>query len=246
VGLFCFFDLMKHAADLPRFYLPNAQLGAIAEIDSEEAKHARVLRLTEGNIVHLIDGKGNLFEGSVMKAGKKMEVSIDTLIEEETQSAKKLILAVAPTKNMARFEWVIEKAVEVGVNEIMPLQCEHSERVFIKAERLHRIALSAAKQSKALFLPLIHELQSVKEAFKIEADNKWIAHCKTADKASILALSQNQGSQIIFIGPEGDFSQEEIDLAVTLGFKEVSLGEKRLRTETAAIAAVIAANVFQA
>ncbi len=237
---------MKPAADLPRFYLPQAQLGAIAQIETEEAQHARVLRLTEGSAVHLIDGNGKLFEGSVVKAGKKLEVSIDALVEEETSNPHKLILAVAPTKNMARFEWVIEKAVEVGVDEIVPLKTEHSERVFIKSDRLMRIALSAAKQSKALFLPLIHELQSVNEALKFEADFKWIANCKTAEKAPILSLSKSTGSQIIFIGPEGDFSQEEIDLAVTLGFKEVSLGEKRLRTETAAIAAIIASNVFQA
>jgi len=233
-------------ADLPRFYLPNAQLGSISEIETEEAKHARVLRLTEGSIVHLIDGKGKLFEASVLKAGKKMEVSIDQIVEEEASHANRLILAVAPTKNMARFEWVIEKAVEVGVDEIHPLKCEHSERVFIKADRLLRIALSAAKQSKALHMPIIHELTSIDEALNIVAEKKWIAHCKPSNKSAILELSKSNCSQLICIGPEGDFSQSEIDAALAKGFKSLSLGEKRLRTETAAIASIIAANVFQA
>lgn len=237
---------MKTTADLPRFYLPNAQVGSISEIDSEEAKHARVLRLSEGSIVHLIDGKGKLFEASVTKAGKKMEVSINQIIEEEADHTNRLVLAVAPTKNMTRFEWVIEKAVEVGVDEIIPLKCEHSERVFIKADRLLRIALSAAKQSRALNMPSIHELTSMDECINMEADKKWIAHCKPSAKSAILELSKINGSQLICIGPEGDFSQSEIDAALAKGFKALSLGEKRLRTETAAIAAIIAANVFQA
>ena len=237
---------MKATADLPRFYLPNAHVGSLSEIDAEEAMHARVLRLTEGSMVHLIDGKGKLFEAHVTRAEKKMEVSIDRIIEEEPLNTNRLSLAVAPTKNMARFEWVIEKAVEVGVDEIIPLKCEHSERVFIKAERLLRIALSAAKQSKALHLPLIHELTSWEDVLKMDANMRWIAHCKKADKASIIELSKQNGSQLICIGPEGDFSQNEIDAALSCGFKAISLGEKRLRTETAAIASIIAANIIRA
>lgn len=236
---------MKPSADIPRFYLPNALLGAVCEVDAEEAKHARVLRLNEGSLVHLMDGKGHLYEGHLVKAGKKMEVSVDALIEKQSAQKNPLILAVAPTKNMARFEWVIEKAVEVGVDEIVPINCEHSERVFIKADRLLRIALSAAKQSRALHLPMIHEMTSFKNLLQIEVDEKWIAHCKPAQKANILELSKGTASQLICIGPEGDFSENEIADALTIGFKAISLGDKRLRTETAAIAAIIAANVFR-
>ena len=145
---------------------------------------------------------------------------------------------------MARFEWIIEKSVEIGVDEIIPLQCENSERIHLKRERLDRIAISALKQSKNLWMPEIHEVVKFDSMRDFKTDSNWIAHCLDSEKNSIHELSTTSCSQLICIGPEGDFSSKELDMAIAFGFKPLSLGEHRLRTETAAITACIAANLL--
>ncbi len=229
--------------DLPRFYSSNVSVGATIELSEEEGRHAKVLRLQTTDSVHVIDGVGNLFLGSIIAKKRSFNVLIESLQCAEPKPGVGLILAVAPTKNIGRFEWVIEKAVEVGVRQIIPIHCENSERVHLKTDRLEKIAISALKQSKGLWKTEISELSPIAEVLNIESPSKWIAHCAEGEKASIKALSHQQ-NQIICIGPEGDFSRTEIEKALNANFKAVSLGDTRLRTETAAIVACIAANLF--
>ncbi len=230
--------------DLPRFYLPQAQLGLRLNLDEEEWRHAKVLRLGDNSAVHVVTGVGELFIGFITPAKRGASILIDQLLTSKPRPERRLILAVAPTKNMARFEWIIEKSVEIGVDEIIPLQCENSERIHLKRERLDRIAISALKQSKNLWMPEIHEVVKFDSMRDFKTDSNWIAHCLDSEKNSIHELSTTSCSQLICIGPEGDFSSKELDMAIAFGFKPLSLGEHRLRTETAAITACIAANLL--
>lgn len=233
--------------DLPRFYHPELIQGQHPRLDEEECRHAKVLRLNIGSEVHLTDGHGRLFQGSITLLKKHLEVEVQSLLHEEEAPVRTLTLAVAPTKNMNRLEWVVEKAVEVGVHAIIPIQCEHSERLHLKQERLQRIALSAMKQSKTLWLPRIHKLSPFTALLDSSIPTRWIAHCvETENRSHIRCLAEGNGDQLVCIGPEGDFSEAEIEQAVRAGFTGVSLGTHRLRTETAAITACIAANLFHA
>lgn len=229
--------------DLPRFYSSNVSVGATIELSEEEARHAKVLRLQTTDSVHVIDGVGNLFLGSIVAKKRSFNVLIESLQCAEPKPVVGLILAVAPTKNISRFEWVIEKAVEVGVLKIIPIHCENSERVHLKTDRLEKIAVSALKQSKGLWKTEITNLLPFAEVLNMECQSKWIAHCAEGDKESIKALT-HPSNQLICIGPEGDFSPAEIKKAMEAEFKAVSLGKHRLRTETAAIVACVAANLF--
>ena len=230
--------------DLARFYAPEATANSTLILGEDEHRHAKVLRLAEDQEVHVVDGKGNLFLGQLQFKKKQLSVQISELIQSEEATSRPVILAVAPTKNINRFEWVIEKASELGIQRIIPIKCAQSERLHLKTERLSKIALSAMKQSKSLWLTEIDDLTQVNEIWDIEANSKWIAHCADGPKSSIQMLSKSDGSQIICIGPEGDFSTMEVDTAIDAGFGAVSLGKLRLRTETAAISACIAANLF--
>jgi 16S rRNA (uracil1498-N3)-methyltransferase len=229
--------------DLPRFYSSTVSVGTTLELSEEEGRHAKVLRLQTNDSVHLIDGIGNLFLGSILAKKKGFEVQIVSLICSEPKPEAGLILAVAPTKNINRFEWIIEKAVEVGVMQIVPINCENSERVHLKLDRLDKIAVSALKQSKGLWKTEITNLLPFADVLNMECQSKWIAHCAEGDKESIKALTY-PSNQLICIGPEGDFSTAEINKALEAGFKAVTLGQHRLRTETAAIVACVAANLF--
>lgn len=231
--------------DLPRFIFPNAKPEERHVLSIDDAKHAKVLRLVDGSEVHVVDGVGKLYHGTIHQQKRDYSIHINQLLMEAEQGVGS-VLAVAPTKNMNRFEWVMEKAVELGVTQIIPIKCDNSERVHLKTERLMKIAQSALKQSKGLWLPRIHELTSFENLAETNTDHKWIAHCKDGDMESIEQLSMTSGSKLFAIGPEGDFSQQEIDFAVSNGFRPLSLGSRRLRTETAAITVCIAANLFGA
>lgn len=231
--------------DLPRFFAPDAQEHTLIELSDDEGKHTRVLRLQTNDKVHVLDGKGKLFEAEIIVKKRLTEVSIGACIAHQTINPNTLILAVAPTKNISRFEWVIEKATEVGVKTIIPIRSENSERGHMKLDRLDRIMTSAMKQSKALWATDIHELTPFADLLTTEADQKFIAHCiDSITKESIQQLLSPSESRLIAIGPEGDFSLVEVEQAMKHGYKSLSLGDKRLRTETAAIAACIASNVF--
>ena len=237
--------LLSTMKDLPRFYKADAQIQDTYPLPDDEARHAKVLRLTDSEHVHVVDGKGKLFLGEIQAIKRGFEIKITALELEEQASEANFTLAVAPTKNMSRFEWVIEKAVEVGVSEIIPTKCENSERVHLKKDRLEKIAISAMKQSKALWKANIHELTEFSKVLDIDKDKKWIAHCHNGSKSSLTALINTNQSQLVCIGPEGDFSEDEVSKSIEFGFEALSLGNQRLRTETAAITVCIAANLFR-
>ncbi len=221
------------------FYVPNIS-GAEVILDETESKHAiRVLRLNAGDEIELIDGKGGLYKASITDANpKKCKLSI---FESRTKFGQKdfhLHIAIAPTKNIDRFEWFLEKCTEIGIDEITPLLSEHSERKVIKPERLEKILVSAMKQSVKAYLPQLNELTKLSDLINQSKDqHKFIAHCNDGEKPHLKDVIQQSEDVLILIGPEGDFSPEEVEQAKEKGFKEISLGSARLRTETAGVVA---------
>lgn len=212
-------------------------------LSKEESNHCtRVLRHKVGDEISVIDGKGNLLRCRLVLVGKESEGEIIDRVPSWHSHPYRLVLGVCPTKNNDRFEWFVEKAVEIGVDEIVPLIGERSERKVYKKERAERIALSAAKQSLKGAVPVIHDPMSVASyiASAPESATKLIAYCFDGDKISIkkaLEEAHEGGEIIILIGPEGDFSPREAELAIAKGFIPVHLGDSRLRTETAAVTA---------
>ena len=196
--------------------------------------------MKEGDSFNITNGKGSFFGAQIIEANPKACVA--TILSEEIQKPLpyRLHLAVAPTKLNDRYEWFLEKATEIGVSEITPILCDHSERTVIKAERYEKILQSAMKQSLKAYLPVLNTAVSFREFMRLEnsfSDLKCIAHCENTDKKSLKSVLLPQKSITILIGPEGDFSSDEITLAKENGYFPVSLGESRLRTETAAIVA---------
>lgn len=221
------------------FYHHGISLGGTIWVESAEAVHiTKVLRKKDGDTISITDGMGNLFAATLRTDGKKTSLTIDKL--ERTESENHLLeIAVCPTKNNERLEWFVEKAVEIGIGKISLIQAEHSERVHVKHERLMRVAVSAMKQSLKLRLPEICEVQSFSSWIKnASAEIKCIAHCDEGEKTLLKNALAKGKTACIAIGPEGDFSKKEIALAQENGFISVSLGSSRLRTETAALAAV--------
>lgn len=211
-------------------------------LSEEESKHAiRVLRMDTGDRLHLIDGRGGLYEAQIIDPHPKRTVLTILTVEEEFQRSKyHLHIAVGPTKNIDRIEWFLEKATEVGIQEITPVICEHSERKEVKLDRLNKVVVAAMKQSLKAYLPKLNPAVSLKQFLRdipTEGVQKAIAHCVDAEKKYLNQVLEPSQHYIILIGPEGDFSEEEIDLALQMGFHPISLGEARLRTETAALAA---------
>ena len=223
------------------FYLPSLS-GSTKEFffDKEESKHiAKVLRKKEGEIIQLTNGKGYFFDAELVEANpKKCLAKLLKAIKAEPLPYH-LHLAVAPTKLNDRFEWFLEKATEIGISEITPIICDHSERKTIKLERFEKIVQSAMKQSLKAYLPKLNEPISFKEFVKNEAvaDIKSIAHCQDSIRNSFKSVIKPGSSVLMLIGPEGDFSSTEIETALKNGYLPVSLGASRLRTETAAIVA---------
>ncbi len=231
-------------------------------LDQEESAHCvRVLRHKTGDMVNVIDGRGSLLKCCIVATGKNStELEIVERVENFGAHNYHLTMAVCPTKNIDRYEWFLEKATEIGMDRVVPVIGEHSERKIIKMERCNKILLSAAKQSLKGCVPSLEECCSVKEfigavdtAFGADASDdavkplKLVAYCGEATKMSVKEaldsyLSEQKNSNLplqiaILIGPEGDFSQQEIDLAMEKGFVPVHLGKSRLRTETAAVVA---------
>ncbi|MCS4167835.1 Ribosomal RNA small subunit methyltransferase E [compost metagenome] len=211
-------------------------------LSEEESKHAiRVLRMDTGDRLHLIDGRGGLYEAQIIDPHPKRTVLTILNVAEDFQRPKyHLHIAVGPTKNIDRIEWFLEKATEVGIQEITPVICEHSERKEVKLDRLNKVVVAAMKQSLKAYLPKLNPAVSFKQFLREipkEGVQKAIAHCVDAEKKYLNQVLEPDQHYIILIGPEGDFSEEEIDLALQMGFHPISLGEARLRTETAALAA---------
>ena len=207
--------------------------------DKEESKHIiKVLRKKDTDILFVTNGLGLLFKTEITLASdNKCTVQIISF-EKKDSSNYHLHLAVAPTKMNDRYEWFLEKATEIGIHEITPIICDHSERKVINKDRFEKIILSAMKQSNELFLPKLNEAITYKEFVKLEIEGlKLIAHCEETDKKTLKSVLKPHENITILIGPEGDFSENEIALALENQFTPVSLGNTRLRTETAAVVA---------
>ncbi|WP_312555345.1 RsmE family RNA methyltransferase [Empedobacter brevis] len=218
----------------------------IAVLNEEESHHfAKVLRGNEGDLVHVTDGKGNLAKVEITSISKK--VVEGKIIELKTDFEKKnyyLHVAIAPTKTMERLEFFLEKATEIGINEITFLQTFHSERKNIKVERIEKIIQAATKQSLKAYLPKVNDLTKFNDFIKSDFEDfvKCIAHCESDIERTPLrtVLENNPQKILLLIGPEGDFSREEIISAEEHNFTGISLGHQRFRTETAALQAVFA------
>lgn len=227
------------------FYTPD--IAVTCEMPEEEAAHClRVLRLGVGDEVMLTDGKGCFYKAVISAAtGKRCQVKVTETIEQEPLWNGHLHLAMAPTKNMDRIEWLAEKATEIGFDELSFLNCRYSERKVIKTERVEKILVSAVKQSLKARKPVVNEMMDfvrfVKQDF---AGQKFIAHCNEGEKPLLKEILVPGEDALVLIGPEGDFSPEEVKLAESLGFRSISLGKSRLRTETAALVSVHIMNLF--
>ena len=222
------------------FYNPNiSENDANFSFDKDESKHiAKVLRKKLGDVLHITNGNGWLFTAEITLAEqKKCTVSI-TSKSFQAKRNYNLHLAVAPTKMNERYEWFLEKATEIGIETITPIICEHSERKVIKTERFEKIIQSAMKQSLQCYLPTLNAPIAFKDFIKQDFKGQtYIAHCEETDKKSLKSQLKPATECTILIGPEGDFSVKEIEIALQHNFIPVTLGETRLRTETAAIAA---------
>lgn len=227
------------------FYTP--EIKEKPELPEDEARHCiRVLRLSPGDELFLTDGKGCFYKAEISTvSGKRCLVNILETIPQERLWSCHLHIAMAPTKNMDRTEWFVEKATEIGFDELTFLNCRFSERKVIKNERIEKILVSAIKQSLKATLPQLNEMEDfnkfIARRFK---GQKYIAHCYEGDKPLLKDVLKRGENALVLIGPEGDFSKEEVEKAEANGFVSISLGKSRLRTETAALVACHTLNLI--
>jgi len=225
---------------LPYFYEPQVTFTNTSFVLSEEtSRHCvQVLRMQTSEQLQLTDGAGNLYTAAITKADKKhCEVIIQDIRYME-QEAKRICVAVSLLKNANRFEWFLEKATEIGVQEIVPLLCERTERQHFRYDRMQGITVAAMLQSQQCWLPLLHEPTPLQQVITTSnyADKR-IAHCVAGEDKILINTLPVQDAVQILIGPEGDFTSKEIEMALQQGYKPVSLGNTRLRTETAGVMA---------
>jgi 16S rRNA (uracil1498-N3)-methyltransferase len=225
--------------DMQVFYAPNVDKNKYV-LDQNESKHLiRVMRMSKGEDVRLIDGKGNLYEGIISDPNQNQcIIEITGRIVDFEKRDYHLHIAISPLKNPERFEWFIEKSVEIGVDEITPLLCRNTEKTTIKSERVNNIIISAMKQSLKATKTVLNETCYFKDFISMKSDSIcMIAHCNNfLTRRRVSDVYTKGQNAIILIGPEGDFTKEEIDSAVYSEFIPVHLGASRLRTETAGIA----------
>jgi len=226
------------------FYVPEA--AASNELPTEEAAHAvRVLRLQEGDDMMLMDGKGTFYKAVVtLTASHHCCYDIVERLPQEPVWQGRLHLAIAPTKLMDRMEWMVEKATEVGFDELSFLDCQFSERRVVKLPRIEKIVVSAVKQSRKAWMPVLNEMESFKSfVASHQQGRRYIAHCydevPRKNLFKELCKPSAMPDALVMIGPEGDFSIDEVRMAVEAGFVSVDLGKSRLRTETAGLAAIM-------
>jgi 16S rRNA (uracil1498-N3)-methyltransferase len=228
------------------FYTPEIDNEKTFTLSENESKHAiRVLRLKKHDTINLINGKGSFYEAIISDDNpKKCEVII-TSIQKEILNKPILHIAIAPTKNNDRTEWFIEKCTEIGITKITPTLCSNSERKKIKQERFKKTAISAMKQSLKATLPIVNDLTNFKELINSPFNGgKYIAHCYKNEQKHFKDIYQKGENALILIGPEGDFSEEEVTLAKNNGYEPITFGESRLRTETAGIVACSTFNLI--
>ena len=221
------------------FYAPALQ-GEFYTLSEEESKHIiRVLRMKAGDSIRLTNGNGNMYTAELISEDhRRCEVKVTQVEKEYGKRDYRIHMAVAPTKNIKRYEWFLEKATEVGVDEISPLICQHSERKEVKSERLNKVITAALKQSLKAYHPLLHDFVSFKDFVSTDyPGGKYIAYVEEGKHPLLSSLYKAGTDATILIGPEGDFSPAEVAMAREHGFVTVSLGNSRLRTETAGIVA---------
>lgn len=229
------------------FYVPQAI--EKNELPAEEAAHAlRVLRLKPGDELFLMDGEGVFYEAYVTQTDKHCYYQIEKALPQPKMWSAHIHLGIAPTKMMERIEWLAEKATEIGFDELSFLHCKFSERKTLRADRVEKIVISAAKQSRKPFLPQVHELTPFSQFIdESEEGHRYIAHCydeiERVDFFNELNQLTDDDPITILVGPEGDFSIDEVKLAMAKGYKSISLGKSRLRTETAGLYAVMLAQL---
>ena len=224
---------------LPYFYEKNISSNdSILTLSEETSKHCiQVLRMKTGEQLQLTDGKGNLITASISKANKKnCEVRVEEASNKK-QATKKICIAISLLKNASRFEWFLEKATEIGVSEIMPLLCHRTERQHFRFDRMHNILIAAMLQSRQTWLPVLQVPLAFEQTVTSSLyQKKLIAHCREEEKNVLTEIQIGNDIQIL-IGPEGDFTEEEIQLSIKNNFLPITLGNTRLRTETAGIVA---------
>ena len=226
---------------LPFFYKENlVATSTDVVLDEATSKHiVQVLRMQNGEQLQLTNGKGDLFTTEILDNNRKKCTVKVKQTNNKQRATKNISIAISPVKNNTRFEWFLEKATEIGVSEIIPLICARTEKMAFKFERMKSILVSAMLQSQQCRLPVLHEPAKFNELVKSSVQQqKFIAHCMDDAKRNLTDLNnESLSSKIILIGPEGDFTPDEIELALLNNFSAVSLGETRLRTETAGIVA---------
>lgn len=228
------------------FYRPDIS-GAVHTLDPEESRHCvRVLRMKAGQAVFLTDGAGGLGKAEVIEANPRSCVlQVTERLERQPPSTPKLHVAIAPTKNIERFEWFLEKATECGIEEVTPVICQNSERTVVKHERMEKILISAMKQSQRIWLPALNPATRFGTFLQQSLPRqRFIAWCGDSEKSLFQHAYQPEEDAVVLIGPEGDFTEEEYLAARNAGFAAISLGAFRLRTETAALACCIGFNVL--
>ena len=227
---------------LPFFYIESFDASQqLITLNEETSKHVvQVLRMQAGEQLNLTDGKGSLLTAAISDAHKKHCVVQVKAVSYKPQAARKITIAVSLVKNASRFEWFLEKATEIGITEIIPLLCERTERQHFRYDRMKGILASAMLQSQQTWLPVLHEPVKFENLKMMQFENalKLIAHCDETERTPFSNFQIDQFLNcIILIGPEGDFTNEEINQAIAADYKPVMLGETRLRTETAAVVA---------
>lgn len=214
-------------------------------LDEEESRHAiKVLRLGQGDTIEVTSGHGDLVKAQISDVGKRhvgLQILDKTIVPKYSEVRR--AIAIAPTKSNDRNEWFLEKAIEIGIDEIFFIQTSRSERPRINMERMHKIAVTAMKQSKNLYLPVIHSLNSIKEVLEVPYAHRFVAHCM-GPVSHLKEYAPFAESALVFIGPEGDFTPEEVGTLESQNVKAISLGPSRLRTETAGVYAVTVLNLF--
>ena len=214
------------------------------ELDPEESRHiVKVLRKREGDVLHITNGKGMLFQAELLSANPK-KCLLQVLSHTPMAKPKvEIHLAVAPTKRVERFQWLLEKATEIGVTRIVPIICDRSERETLPIERLNRVIQEAMKQSLQTWLPEFSPPEKFSNFLNTRLpEQRFIAHCEPHKKKTLSNFANNGRDTVVLIGPEGDFTPTEIEAALSQNFQPISLGPNRLRTETAALAACTVLN----
>jgi 16S rRNA (uracil1498-N3)-methyltransferase len=222
---------------LPLFYQPEILQGT-ATLPTEESRHAiSVLRLKSGDQITITDGRGHFYDARITEPDSRhcgFAILKKTTL---TNKAFRIHIAIAPTKNADRMEWFVEKAVELGIDEVSFMVCKNSERTSINLARIEKLAVSAMKQSEKAWLPKLSHIAPFRNILATEASQKFIAFVDSGNPVHLKTVAQPAGHYLVLIGPEGDFSPEELQLAEANSFKKVTLGPSRLRTETAALTA---------